>query len=220
MRRLFPALAALCLVAAVWHPVAASAHGVGSRELDPGAARAMVFLYADGDPMAFAQVQVTAPDGTVHQSARTDGRGGFAFLPSGSGVWRVAASDGQGHRAEREVAVGAPSALGSSGGPGPATAAGPGSGASGQTAGGAGNAAGQPGQPGQADPSGHTVQPVQSEALQQSGAAAMAAPGPAAVSAQAASRAGIGPSWRDVALGLSLLANLALAAAGLRRRRR
>lgn len=99
-------LALLTLAAAtVWHPVASAAHGVGSREVDPGAARAMVFLYADGDPMAFAQVQVTGPDGAVYQSARTDGRGGFAFLPSERGVWRVAASDGQGHRAEREVAV-------------------------------------------------------------------------------------------------------------------
>ncbi|HML55662.1 MAG TPA: carboxypeptidase-like regulatory domain-containing protein [Solidesulfovibrio magneticus] len=190
MFRLPLALAALCLVAAVWHPAGAMAHGVGSRELDPGAARAMVFLYADGEPMAFAQVQVTAPDGTVHQSARTDGKGGFAFLPSGSGVWRVAASDGQGHRAVREVAVGVASAPGSSGG--------------------AENVAGQPGQP---------------ELPRQSGSASPAlaaqpAPGPAAVSAQATSPAGIGPNWRDVVLGLSLLANLALGAACLRRRGR
>ncbi len=215
MFRLFLALAALCLVAAVWHPAGVMAHGVGSRELDPGAARAMVFLYADGDPMAFAQVQVTAPDGTVHQSARTDGRGGFAFLPSGRGVWRVAASDGQGHRAEREVAVGAAFSPGPSGGP--TTAAGTGSGASGQAAGVAGDVAGQPGQAGQADQSG---QAGQAEAPRQSGAAAASASGAVAMPTQAASRAGIGPSWRDVALGLSLLANLALAAACLRRRRR
>ena len=166
MFRLPLALTALCLVAAVWRPAAATAHGVGSRELDPGAARAMVFLYADGEAMAFAQVQVTAPDGTVHQSARTDGKGGFAFLPSGRGVWRVAANDGQGHRAEREVTVGPAS--------GPASPA----------------------------------------------LAAPPAPGPVAVPAQAASTAGIGPNWRDVVLGLSLLANLALGAACLRRRRR
>ena len=213
MFRLLLALAALCLVAAVWHPAGAMAHGVGSRELDPGAARAMVFLYADGDPMAFAQVQVTAPDGTVHQSARTDGKGGFAFLPSGSGVWRVAAGDGQGHRAEREVAVGAPSAPGASGEAGPATAAG----TSGQTTGGAGSVAGQPGQPDLPRQSG---QPGQSGAPQQSDAAAASASGAVAMLTQAASRAGFGPSWRDVLLGVSLLANLALAAACLRRRGR
>lgn len=215
MHRLSHALAVLCLVAAVWRPAAASAHGVGSRELDPGAARAMVFLYADGEPMAFAQVQVTAPDGAVHQSARTDGRGGFAFLPSGSGVWRVAASDGLGHRAEREVAVGPASSPGPSGGSAPA--AGAGAGASGQAAGGAGEVAGQPGL---GDPSGRSAQPFQPEALQQTGVVAQPAPGPAAASVQTASRAGIGPSWRDVALGLSLLANLGLAAACLRRRGR
>lgn len=159
MNRLSTALAALCLVAGVWRPVAATAHGVGSRDLDPGAARAMAFLYADGEPMAFAQIQVTAPDGTVYQSARADGRGGFAFLPSGPGVWRVAAGDGQGHRAEREVVV-APSG---------GAAAGP------------------------------------SESAGFSGRNGASAPG---------------PGWRETALGLSLLANLALGAAVLRGRNR
>ena len=214
MFRLSQALAALCLVAAVWHPVAASAHGVGSRELDPGAARAMVFLYADGDPMAFAQVQVTAPDGTVHQSARTDGRGGFAFLPSGSGVWRVAASDGQGHRAEREVTVAAASASDPAGAATPSTAAGPGGDASSQTPSGAGGVVGQPGQAEQSQQSGQPKVP------QPSGPAVLSAAGPVVVGVQAASPAGLGPSWRDVALGLSLLANLVLGAAWLRRRGR
>ena len=211
MFRLPHALAALCLVAAVWRPAAATAHGVGSRELDPGAARAMVFLYADGEAMAFAQVQVTAPDGTVHQSARTDGQGGFAFLPSGSGVWRVAASDGQGHRAEREVAVAAPSAPDPAGGA--TAAAGSATGVSSQAAGGAGDVAGQPGPFAPSQPLG---QPASAAAPPPGAPAA----GAAAVSVQAASRAGLGPSWRDVALGLSLLANLALAAGCLRRRGR
>lgn len=206
MFRLSQALAALCLVAVLWRPAATLAHGVGSRELDPGAARAMVFLYADGDPMAFAQVQVTAPDGTVHQNARTDGRGGFAFLPSGSGVWRVAANDGQGHRAEREVAVAPASATGAAGGPTPAT------GASNPAAGGAGDVAGHPGQAAQVGQAGLADRSGQPEALGPSGAAVVAA--------QAVSPAGIGPSWRDVVLGLSLLANLALGAACLRRRGR
>lgn len=95
------------LAAMVGHPVAAAAHGVGSREMDPGAARAMEFLYADGEAMAFVQVQVTAPgqEGAVHQRARTDARGRFAFVPTGPGVWIVAAADGQGHRAVRRVTV-------------------------------------------------------------------------------------------------------------------
>ncbi|KHK01983.1 carboxypeptidase-like regulatory domain-containing protein [Desulfovibrio sp. TomC] len=173
---MFRMLVVLTLAAAatVWHPVAAAAHGVGSREADPGVARAMVFLYADGDPMAFAQVQVTGPDGAVYQSARTDGRGGFAFLPSGRGLWQVAASDGQGHRAVRNVTVelGAEKAdgtgpVGARGGPSATLAAGV------------------------------------------AGAGAAGALG---------TSAGIGPGWRDVALGLSLLANLALGARWWRRR--
>lgn len=143
-------------VAMLWHPVAALAHGVGSRELDPGATKAMVFLYADGDPMAFAQVVVTTPgtDGTVYQSARTDGRGQFAFVPSGPGVWEVAASDGQGHRAVRQV----------------------------------------------------TVDDV-------------ASPSPDRIASSASAPAsGIGPGWREVIIGLSLLANVALAAALWRRK--
>lgn len=101
MKRSF---ALLCVMASmVGHPFVAFAHGVGSREMDPGAARVVEFLYADGEPMAFAQVQVTAPGGAVHQSARADARGRFAFVPTGPGVWSVAASDGQGHRAVAEL---------------------------------------------------------------------------------------------------------------------
>lgn len=139
-----------------WHPVAALAHGVGSREIDPGAAKAMVFLYADGEPMAFAQVLVTTPgtDGTVYQSGRADGRGQFAFVPSGPGIWAVAASDGQGHRAVRQVTV--------------------------------------------------------------DDAAAPAPMQTAPAAAQPIS--GLGPGWREVTLGLSLLANMALAATLWRRK--
>jgi nickel transport protein len=101
---------AAVLAAMVGHPVVATAHGVGSREMDSGAAKAMVFLYADGEPMAFAQVQVLSPgpERSVYQSARTDGRGQFAFVPAGPGIWSVAAVDGQGHRAVREVTVANP----------------------------------------------------------------------------------------------------------------
>ena len=152
----------------VRHPGIATAHGVGSREMDPGVTKAMVFLYANGEPMAFAQVQVIAPDGAVYQSARTDGRGGFAFLPSECGVWRVAASDGQGHRAGREITVAA------------ATGAPP-TGAS---------AADSP-----ASGAGQGVSPLAS-----------------------ASASRLGPGWRDVTLGLSLLGNLALGLTCWRRR--
>lgn len=150
--RYFAAVAVLWAVV-VGHPAAVWPHGVGSREMDPGAARAMAFLYADGEPMAFARVQVTAPgeDG-LFQSAHADARGCFAFVPTGPGRWTVVASDGQGHRAVRDVLVTL------------------------------------------ADNS-DTVGRMTVSAVQ--GAS--------------------GPGWRDVVLGISLLANLALFAA-LRRR--
>ncbi|EFL50585.1 conserved hypothetical protein [Solidesulfovibrio fructosivorans JJ]] len=156
MRKIGSLFAAVAVWAVmVGHPVIVSAHGVGSREMDPGAARAMEFLYADGEPMAFAQVKVTAPgkEGTLYQSAHADARGRFAFVPSGPGVWSVAASDGQGHRAVHMVTVAAQ--------------------------------------------------------------AASAKPAPPVV--QAGSGA-IGPGWREIALGLSVLGNVALVAALLRRR--
>jgi len=99
-------LAAL-LTAAIWHPAAALGHGVGSRELESDRAKAMAFLYADGEPMAFAQILVHAPDqaGTVYQSAHTDRLGFFAFVPATPGMWLVEAKDGEGHRAVREIAI-------------------------------------------------------------------------------------------------------------------
>jgi nickel transport protein len=147
------------VVAVVWavvvgHPIAVWAHGVGSREMDSGAARAMEFLYSDGEPMAFARIQVTAPgEGGVFQSAHADARGRFAFVPAGPGEWTVAASDGQGHRAVHALTVAAE-------------------------------------KPGAAKPAGPQV------------------------------NAAIGPTWNGVALGVSLLANVALGAALLRRRRK
>lgn len=73
----------MLLAAAVGHPVFVRAHGIGLREMDPGAARALEFLYADGEPMAFVRGQATAPGvgGGVHQRAHADARGRFAFFP-------------------------------------------------------------------------------------------------------------------------------------------
>ena len=147
------AVVAMAWAVTVGHPVAAWAHGVGSREMDPGVARVMEFLYSDGEPMAFARVQVTAPgEGGVFQSAHADARGRFAFVPAGPGEWTVTASDGQGHRAVHAVTV----------------------------------------------------------VAEKSGAATPAVPAVAAT---------VGPTWRGVALGVSLLVNVALGAALLRCRR-
>jgi nickel transport protein len=106
MRR-FIFLAAL-LVMAGRHPATALGHGVGSRELESDRAKVMAFLYADGEPMAFAQVLVHAPGESeaVYLSAHTDRLGHFAFVPSAPGMWLVEAKDGEGHRAVREIELG------------------------------------------------------------------------------------------------------------------
>ena len=55
--------------------------------------------YDDGEPMAFAEVEVTEADtGTVTQTGRTDRNGVFVFAPDRSGKWRVVINDGMGHR--------------------------------------------------------------------------------------------------------------------------
>jgi nickel transport protein len=55
--------------------------------------------YDDGDPISFAEVQVTAPEnGGVFQTGRTDRNGIFMFSPDQPGKWRIAIGDGMGHR--------------------------------------------------------------------------------------------------------------------------
>lgn len=94
----------------------AAAHGVGGREAGVGAARAVCFAYSSGEPMAFAKAVVYAPNATTEfQNARADGQGCFAFVPTGPGDWRVAASDHEGHRAEIIVVVAEPAAGGRDG---------------------------------------------------------------------------------------------------------
>jgi nickel transport protein len=58
--------------------------------------------YDDGEPMSFAEVQVTAPEnGGVFQTGHTDRNGSFMFSPDQPGKWRIAIGDGMGHRLVR-----------------------------------------------------------------------------------------------------------------------
>ena len=64
--------------------------------------------YDDGEPMSYAAVAITAPDGGVaFQKGRTDRNGVFMFAPDGPGRWRIAVSDGMGHRLvlDHEIAL-------------------------------------------------------------------------------------------------------------------
>ncbi len=55
--------------------------------------------YDDGEPMSYAEVEITGPDSTVpFQKGRTDRNGNFMFRPDVSGRWHVVVNDGIGHR--------------------------------------------------------------------------------------------------------------------------
>lgn len=81
----------------------AHAHGVAHQPLATQAT-AMRFVYSDGQPAAFAGIEVFAPGSeTPYQSARADAQGGFAFIPASAGTWRVVMNDGMGHRTEVDL---------------------------------------------------------------------------------------------------------------------
>ena len=78
----------------------AQAHGVGGRMIDARDALAAQFRYADGEPMAFAEVKVSQPgsaEGAPAVVGRSDQYGRYAFLPDRAGSWRLEARDGEGH---------------------------------------------------------------------------------------------------------------------------
>lgn len=72
------------------------AHGIEALPIEGG--RGVAARYADGSPVAFAEVKVRAPgEETVFQEGLTDREGRFVFFPATSGVWHVAVDDGMGH---------------------------------------------------------------------------------------------------------------------------
>lgn len=100
-------LATLAVAAAALYASAAAAHTVGWSVDTETDATVLRFGYSDGEPMAFAEVTVTAPDGRVWQKARADREGRFAVaMPSDAAegaAWQVAALDAEGHSVNAEV---------------------------------------------------------------------------------------------------------------------
>jgi nickel transport protein len=84
----------------------AFAHGAGGRILSGNAVIAE-FRFADGSPMAFADVKVHAPSRELWLGGRTDGAGKFAFVPDNPGEWTLEARDAEDHTARLVVTVGA-----------------------------------------------------------------------------------------------------------------
>jgi len=58
--------------------------------------------YADGSPMAFADVKIKSPSGK-EKSGQTDDNGRIVFYPDENGKWRVEIDDGLGHGAVKEI---------------------------------------------------------------------------------------------------------------------
>lgn len=106
--------ALLCVATPAW------AHEV-QHTIERGRAVAVRAVYADGEPLAYAEYQVFSPTDPKlpHQKGRTDRAGYVAFVPDVSGGWRVRIADATGHgidvvvetgdtpRAEVAVATGA-----------------------------------------------------------------------------------------------------------------
>lgn len=100
-------LALLLLVAQLGQPTTVAAHGT-RHMIETADAVTVAFRYTDGTVMAFAEVWVTTPgpDERLVQTGRTDAAGRFAFVPTSTGTWHVAADDGQGHAETARVPVG------------------------------------------------------------------------------------------------------------------
>jgi hypothetical protein len=87
----------------------AQAHSVGWSINPEDDAVVLQFSYGGGDPMAFAEVSITAPDGHVYQKGRADRAGKFAVvLPADANGadWTVAVVDGEGHHLTAVVQAG------------------------------------------------------------------------------------------------------------------
>ncbi|MBN2231651.1 MAG: hypothetical protein JW781_02365 [Deltaproteobacteria bacterium] len=88
----------VCLLGLALSAAPCRAHGVeGYIENITGAC--VYAGYDDGEPMAYAAVEVR-PEGAklAFQTGRTDRNGCFMFRPDGPGRWQVVVNDGMGHR--------------------------------------------------------------------------------------------------------------------------
>ncbi|HDS15366.1 MAG TPA: hypothetical protein ENN66_01865 [Proteobacteria bacterium] len=88
----------LCLSILTHAPAVCWAHGVeGYLEKIEGVCAWA--NYDDGEPMAYAAVEVRLEGAKLaFQTGRTDRNGCFLFRPDGPGRWQVVVNDGMGHR--------------------------------------------------------------------------------------------------------------------------
>ena len=83
----------------------AMAHGVHAHAIEGGYGLRAVF--SNGEPMAFAEVTVYAPEtgDEIWQRGTTDRQGNFLFMPDRPGTWRMIINDGLGHAVQSEITV-------------------------------------------------------------------------------------------------------------------
>lgn len=74
-----------------------SAHGVRGK-IFTGTTHVAMAVFDDGEPFAWASVEVFSPNGELFQSGTTDASGRFAFVPETPGLWRAVLKDGMGHQ--------------------------------------------------------------------------------------------------------------------------
>lgn len=105
MRYVVRGIVGLCLALSV--VASAQAHAVRGAALAADNAQAVVFRYSDGEPAAYAAVEIYSPDNAKveYQGGRTDAAGVFAFVPNKSGTWTAVMTDGMGHKATHAVNV-------------------------------------------------------------------------------------------------------------------
>lgn len=98
---------------------AAVAHSVGWSIASDAQAVVVQFNYGGSDPMAFAEVTVTAPDGRVFQKGRADRNGHFAFVVPADAqtdaIWTIGVRDEEGHAIQAQVTPASPADAASAG---------------------------------------------------------------------------------------------------------
>lgn len=100
--------AAVFLILSLTLAQTALAHGTDYRILDSEGTIVVEFIYADNQPMRYAEVLLFSPedDDIEYQNGRTDMNGRFAFYPDAPGRWRIQADDGTGHLERVSIEVG------------------------------------------------------------------------------------------------------------------
>jgi nickel transport protein len=90
------------LTAAVEGGAGGNGEGAGVGTGNDAGARAILFSYSTGEPMAFAKIKVYPPSGIAGNVEAlvsiSDRNGVFCFVPDEDGDWRVDAEDGMGHK--------------------------------------------------------------------------------------------------------------------------